>query len=605
MAIQNLQKRFLRKIIKLLSGLPFKSTIMWLFIPIIVAFVMITGLISSSIAEDQIRENAYTSINDTVSQTKSYLDNRISDIFEQFVALEDDSYLLYVKNNLAAKGQVRFNTDDFVSFNKNMERIYSSYHSILNSLLICFNDGKFVFYKNENLPTQTDFMFEDWKEKYPRPIYYWRNLHEEDVFMNQKGNRRVVTLFKLLGDVNSNLNGIILFNLNEAFFKSVLENPKISENGYLTLLNSDGIMYFKNIDAKYRISEDDINNLSMTDSLQGSFRFTSSGGEKMMVIYNTMKINHWKIAAIFPEQEILNKANYIKYITFGLLVFLITIGISISNFLAKIVSRPITALTSKVKKVKEGDMDIVFDIDTSNEAGILNNVIRELIHRIKNLIEQVKIEQEQKRNAELAVLQAQINPHFLYNTLYSIKQLCDLGSSADASKMISALSNFFRIGISRGKEVINIEEEIEHVKNYLYIQQMKYSDDFSYDISIDDSILNCKIIKLTLQPIVENAINHGVKAKRGKGFITVKGEKSGNCIEIDIIDDGAGISEERLEIIKEELYGNDGRKGGICFGLYNVNERLKIHYGREYGIEISSKYGIGTVIKTKIPAIYS
>lgn len=583
------------------SRMSFKSAIMWMFIPIIIFSISITGFISFTLAKYQIQENTYSTVNDIVMQTKSYLDNRMYDAFEQFVYLENDTDLIEIESKASENLPINYMSDAYLNINKKVNTIYASYSSIIDSIFINLNNGWFVIYKNNYLTSQVNFSFEDLKKEYGKSNYYWLNIHKDNLFLNQNKSNNVTSLFKLFGDNNSKLKGFINFNFSETFFKNILEKPKISENGYLVLISEDGVMQFKNVDEKYQMNTDIINQVRNFKTSQGDFEFKIPGRERMLVSYNTLKINNWKIAAVIPQNEILSKTNYIKYITLFLVIFLIIIGLFLSNFIARIISKPISDLTKKVKKIKDGELEEIFHSDSSNEVGILSNVMNELIARVKTLLVQVRAEQELKRNAQFLTLQAQINPHFLYNTLYAIKQLSDLGESKDASMMISALSNFFRIGISRGKEVIKIQEEFEHIKNYFLILHMRYSDDFVYKLEIDPDILNCKIIKLILQPLVENAIYHGVKNKRGQGLILVKGIRVGDNVEIDVIDDGAGMTQERLKEIKESLLDVSDKKYTLSFGLRNVNDRLTIQYGRDYGIKLFSELGVGTTIRVTIP----
>lgn len=601
MSNSNVLSKIIKKIISIFSQMPFKSIIMLFFIPIIIIFITITGTASFILAEQQITENANKNVNDIVNQTKSYIDYHINDVFQQFVYLESDSDLLKIEKDASENIAMSNSINTYLNFNKSVDRIYSTYNSIVDSIFININDGKYMIYKNNYLTSQINYSYSDWKKNYEEPNYYWLNTHKDYIFLNQDKGNNVVSLFKLIGNSNSKVTGIINFNFKESFFRNILEEPEISKNGYLVLISNDGVMQFKNVDQKYQMNKEVIDKLAALKSHKGNFTFHIPGREKMLVSYNTIEINNWKIAAIIPEDEMMMKANYIKYITVFLVIFLIIIGVFLSSFLSKIISKPITKLTNKVKKVRDGDLNQVFYSDTSNEIGVLNNVMNELILRVKQLLIEVKEEQESKRNAELAALQAQINPHFLYNTLYVIKQLCDMGESKDASNMISALSNFFRIGISKGREVIKIEEEIEHIKNYFFIQHMRYSDDFKYQLEISPEIYNCEILKLTIQPLVENAIYHGVKQKRGQGSILVKGSRIDDNIVIDVMDDGIGMTEERLKEVRESLYDKSEKKYALSFGIRNVNDRLRIHYGKDYGIELFSKKDIGTTVRIVIP----
>ena len=214
--------------------------------------------------------------------------------------------------------------------------------------------------------------------------------------------------------------------------------------------------------------------------------------------------------------------------------------------------------------------------------------------------EQVTREQKLLRKAEFELLQAQINPHFLYNTLDAIVWSAEAGNQKQVVKMVGSLSDFFRSSLNKGKELVSIREELPHVRSYLEIQQIRYQDILSYDIDVPEELYDNEIPKITVQPVVENALYHGIKNRRGGGKILVTGTVADKDYCIIVSDDGMGMDKERLEDIREELSGNSKGNGKI-YGLYNVNERIKLFYGEEYGISIDSVYEKGTTVTIRLP----
>ena len=220
------------------------------------------------------------------------------------------------------------------------------------------------------------------------------------------------------------------------------------------------------------------------------------------------------------------------------------------------------------------------------------------------MVDDIRVEEINLRAAELRLLQEQINPHFLYNTLDNIIWLAESGEDEEVVKMVSSLSSFFRTTLSKGRDYITIAEEREHIESYLSIQKFRYRDILSYDIDFEDEILDHSILKLTLQPIVENALYHGIKNKRGMGHIQIDGRMAGDNIEFIVSDNGIGMREEEAEHLRNVISGliSDDRSDG-GFGLFNVNQRLELNYGKEYGLNIESTYNVGTTIRVKIPAV--
>ncbi|WP_026496115.1 sensor histidine kinase [Butyrivibrio sp. WCD3002] len=216
--------------------------------------------------------------------------------------------------------------------------------------------------------------------------------------------------------------------------------------------------------------------------------------------------------------------------------------------------------------------------------------------------EQVKEEQKQLRKAEFELLQAQINPHFLYNTLDAIVWSAEAGNQKQVVKMVGSLSDFFRTSLNKGKEIVTIKEELQHVRSYLEIQQIRYQDILTYEIEAEDDIGGYKIPKITIQPIVENALYHGIKNKRGGGKITVSGKSEGDDIVITVHDDGQGMDFDRLMQVQNSLLSNDENDKAI-YGLYNVNERIRLEFGEDYGIKIESTHGVGTTVTVRLPKI--
>lgn len=202
------------------------------------------------------------------------------------------------------------------------------------------------------------------------------------------------------------------------------------------------------------------------------------------------------------------------------------------------------------------------------------------------------------------MLQEQINPHFLYNTLDNIIWLAEANETDQVVTMVSSLSNFFRTTLSGGRDYVTVKEEEEHIRSYLEIQQFRYRDILEYQIHIPEEMYYYEILKLTLQPLVENALYHGIKNKRGMGHISVSGELAGEHLIFTVQDDGIGMTEERLEELRGIIAGevkDDKKEGG--FGLFNVSQRIKLNYGAEYGLEIESTYKEGTTIRVIIPAV--
>ncbi len=290
-------------------------------------------------------------------------------------------------------------------------------------------------------------------------------------------------------------------------------------------------------------------------------------------------------------------------ITSIILILILAGAFIISKMIVDGITGPIQRLCDAAEAAGSGDFQIRAQGEGLDEIEVLNVSFNQMVEEIGNLVEDIHREELELRAAELRVLQEQINPHFLYNTLDNIIWLAESNDTEQVVKMVSSLSKFFRTTLSKGREFITVKEEEEHIRSYLQIQQFRYRDILSYDIAISEELYGYEVIKLTLQPIVENALYHGIKKKRGMGHIFVTGEKCGDVLIFKVRDDGQGMDEERLATVRRMLAGEAPEKkesGG--FGLFNVNQRIRLHYGTEYGLKIQSAYGEGTEVWVYVPA---
>ena len=264
--------------------------------------------------------------------------------------------------------------------------------------------------------------------------------------------------------------------------------------------------------------------------------------------------------------------------------------------------QPIRQLNSVTEKIAQGDFDARAQVNSDDEVAELAVSFNKMAGNMQSLIDKVKEDERKMRKADLRLLQEQIQPHFLYNTLDTIVWLIESNEPDEAVTMVVTLSDFFREILSKGKEFISIKEEEKHISSYLQIQEMRYRDILEYDIQLDQVIYKYQILKLTLQPVVENALYHGIKYKRAKGCIHIHGEKEGDIIRLTVRDDGVGMDEEELAQLRQQIEKpcQETEKG---FGLANVNERIHMYFGYEYGMKIESEKGKGTTVEIVIPAI--
>lgn len=291
------------------------------------------------------------------------------------------------------------------------------------------------------------------------------------------------------------------------------------------------------------------------------------------------------------------------YIVFSVFVLVCLVAmVAFAILIAMGIVKPIHNLNQATTEVAMGNLDARAKVQTNDEISDLAEDFNTMAENMKNLISHIKEDEQKMRRADLRLLQEQINPHFLYNTLDTIVWLIEAEENQQAVDMVVTLSDFFRLVLSKGKEFITIHEEERHIRSYLEIQSMRYRDIMDYEILIDEDLYQYQILKLTLQPLVENALYHGIKYKRAKGTIRVTGKKQGDCLVFVVSDDGVGMEAEELNLLRSEIEKpcQESEKG---FGLANVNERIHMYFGKEYGMQIDSEKGKGTSITITIPAM--
>jgi len=272
--------------------------------------------------------------------------------------------------------------------------------------------------------------------------------------------------------------------------------------------------------------------------------------------------------------------------------------------LSRSIYTPIKKLHDVTTTITKNDLQALMTSDNVDEITELGMSFNIMIGKIKELLDSKIKEQENLKKAELRALQAQINPHFLYNTLDTIIWMAESKQTDQVVTIVSALSNFFRISLSKGMDWITIGEEVERIRSYLTIQKMRYRDILDFKISVDEDVSENTILKLILQPLVENALYHGIKNKRQGGTIIVRARRKGDDeVQLEVEDDGIGFTPEKLAQLRAELEDDSGDiKLESGFGIGNVNKRIRLYYGKQYGLSIQSEYATGTLVTLVIPA---
>ncbi len=321
-------------------------------------------------------------------------------------------------------------------------------------------------------------------------------------------------------------------------------------------------------------------------------------GGKLYTISRSEKTG-WSVVGCMNVNELLSGTRQAQGIYVFTAIVLVIVALLLSGLISRTITLPIQRLRDSMARVQEGNFSAAdVEVTSENEVGSLTTSFNVMAHRIQELMEQNTYEQQEKRKIELKALQSQINPHFLYNTLDSIIWMAEGKKNEEVVLMTASLARLLRQSIGNEDELVTIGQEIEYSRSYLTIQKMRYKDKLEFDIDVSPEIRNVTIIKLVLQPIIENAIYHGLKYKESRGFLKVTGYERGENVALEIIDNGVGMDEETLKHIFEQHKVNYHSNG---VGVYNVQKRLQLYYGSDYGISYTSVKGEGTIASITIP----
>ena len=521
-----------------------------------------------------------------------------------------DSYIDYMENIaylISSNEDVQDYLFDEKIDNEGRYRILNQFQTILDSRSdirnvgiiskngrMLINDGSKSV--NQDLDLNTQEWYATALEKPNGPIL--TSSHVQHIISGERP--WVITLSRGIRDRSGSgeKEGVFFIDLNYSAISELCDQSTVGTKGYAFILDAKGnIVYHPQQQQLY--NELQTENISLIIDTDEDTVLTGTGNDGKLYSISRSEKTGWTVVDCTNVKELLSKSRQAQSVYVLTAIILVIVALLFSRFMARSITLPIQKLRDSMKKVQEGDFsvsDVV--VDSKNEIGSLTKSFDVMTHRIHELMEQNVHEQEEKRKSELKALQSQINPHFLYNTLDSIIWMAEGKKNEEVVLMTASLARLLRQSISNEDEVVPIANEVEYARGYLTIQKMRYKDKLEFQIEVDSSILYIPLIKLVLQPIIENAIYHGLKYKESKGLLIVKGfMKDGNAV-LQVIDDGVGMDEETLAHIYDKHKVNYHSNG---VGVYHVQKRLKLYYGEDYGITYTSELGKGTTATITIP----
>lgn len=417
-------------------------------------------------------------------------------------------------------------------------------------------------------------------------------------------NQPAFAISRMITTTKSDDYGVLLIEANLLTIRNICDSIHLSNNGFVNIADASGNLIYTPangtpadvIDKNSSV----FNNLMLEFSKQPSGKFkTVANGEEYQIVFNHIPVSGWTIYTVTPTSIITKDIKNITWtVVFAGIISVLVMIVVTYNFISYFIG-PLFLLKKSMDSADTGNLDARVDVTTKDEIGLVSLSYNRMLIRIKNLMEEIIDEQKEIRKLELKSLQSQINPHFLYNTLSTIIWMAETKSD-QIVPTTEALSKFFRISLSKGKDVITVEQELEHVQNYLLIESKRFTNKFTFEISASPNVKNYLTLKIILQPIVENAIYHGIVGKVDAGYIKVSATEADDNVVFIVSDNGVGMDKEKSTAILNNTYVESSGKGsGVA--IKNVNERIKLFFGKEYGISIESEPMNGTKVYITIP----
>ena len=563
-------------------------------------YFTVTAIIAIALISLIIFQRFTNSLNATIIEENSGIVGQLGESVDSYLRnamkVSDSIYYNVIKNTDISNDDIK----------RGMNLIYVNNDNMIDDIALISGKGELI----ESMPAlrlkdNSNVLEKDFFKKSMAESEYinFSMPHIRDLFdRNESSYSWVISLSRAVEvtDEGKATQALLLINLNYMYFEEIFSNVNLGNGGYVYLTNDSGdIIWHPKQNEIYsgRFKEDN----KYAATLKDGITVENLRGKNITLNVRTIGYTGWKLVGVTPSAAL--GVDGIKFRFFVLFVadlFLFLLAM-INAFISDKISNPIKRLDGSVREIESGNLDVEILPSGSYEVEHLGKSIKNMLGRIKVLMSDLVAEHNAKRKSEFDTLQSQINPHFLYNTLDIIVWMIENENSDKAVNIVTALAKFFRISLSKGKNIITVKDEVEHVRNYLMIQNMRFKNRFEYSIDVDEKVLSYSSLKLMLQPLVENAIYHGMEFMDGDGEIDVKVFKEDDSLYFTITDNGLGMSEDMVETLLSKDFVPSKKGSGI--GVKNVNERIKLYFGSEYGLKVESEPDEGTKITIHLPAV--
>ncbi|TVY01455.1 sensor histidine kinase [Cohnella terricola] len=571
--------------------------LLFYFVIIISFSILAIGLLGSTLYQNSIKDEMNTHTTQMMNQVKSHVQVYMEEMDNiAYYLSRNETVLDFVRTPPSSAGESQESENKV----KAVQSMYLDKHAEIAGTIVVSRNGRFAGSKLERI-TRDPLTAESWYRagvEEPDRLHLishpiGRNIRtaEENISADQ-----ILSFVRAIKDPDSGrVLGAILIDMKLDIIQDLIDAASLGKSGFIFIMDeSGGIVYSPVNPIVYRIPGE-----WFADPTGSSVKTIRSADYQ--IFHHTFSGIGWRIVGVFPLDESLKVVKEIRLFTALIAVVTLFLAFVASVYFTNSIVLPLGKLRSLMKRVEAGDLSLRFRSKSKDEIGQLGNSFNNMVDEIDNLIALVYQEQKAKREAELKTLQAQIKPHFLYNTLDTIQWMALDREADDIAEIVIALTHLFRISLSKGQEIIPLRDELQHVVSYLKIQMARYEGKLDYVIDVPESLLSTPILKILLQPLVENAIYHGIKPKTEKGLITIRGRKEAYMLVLVVEDNGIGIPGDVMSRINELLQSEHqvGEERG--YGLFNVNERIKLSHGKAYGLTLESEYGRGTKAILHLP----
>ena len=571
-----------------------RTTILLSYMLVVVVSVAVFAMVALNYTEKTVLENA--------EEYSTQLINKVN--------RDIDSYVEYLRNTsilISSNTDVHdylFETEkDTGETAQAVERIIAQFQTIMDTrsdivnIGIIGDNGRYLMNQgtlkiNENIALDEVGWIQDARNS--QGVTTISSSHVQNVVDGRY--EWVVTLSRgLKNKLTHEVEGVFFVDLNYSSISELCDAISFGNRGYVYILDEQGNLIYH---PQQQLLYSGLKNEKITEvlSIEENSFVTEDG--KLYCVSKSEETG-WTVVGVAYVSELLKNSTETGRIYVISAILIMLAAMILAAVLSREITKPIKRLSNSMREVEKGNFEnVMLDVQGENEIDRLSANFNMMTTEIKHLMEQNVADQRQKRKSELMALQAQINPHFLYNTLDSIIWMAEWGKNKEVVLMTSSLAKLLRQSISNQNELVRVEDEVAYTTSYLTIQKMRYKDKLEYEILVEPEILNCKVAKLILQPLVENAIYHGIKYKEGKGKVLVEGFLRDEELILRITDDGIGMSEEKMAHLFEKRE-TDRRKNSV--GVLNVHERIRLYYGKDYGLTFESTEGEGTKVEIHIP----